>query len=161
MGSAWSTLSPREQELSELHVLQLGHIGVGKELGSEAELSSAIRVSWRAPCESRGVGEGGKACLGFCKIQAELDHAPFSVREILECGHKPPSASKGWGQLLLLISPRLLGQGGVTSLEVLQSQHVVPEGRSTEQRLPGTVGMEESEPPGTHLEPPWVSRDHL
>lgn len=52
-----------------------------------------------------------KACLGFCKIQAELDHVPFSVREILECGHKPPSASKGWGQILLLISFSLLGQG--------------------------------------------------
>lgn len=50
--------------MSELHVLQLGHVGVGKEFGSETWLSPAIRVSWRAPWESRVGAEEGKAWLG-------------------------------------------------------------------------------------------------
>lgn len=84
----------------------------------------------------------------------------FSASEILEC--RPSAcAGQGWGQLLLLlIFLSLLGHGGFTSREVPGSCQVALEGSSTEQRLPGTVGMEELAPPGTHLEPPWVSGDH-
>lgn len=97
MGSAWSTLSPREQELSELHVLQLGHIGVGKETGSEAELSSAIRVSWRAPCESRGVAEGGKSLPGILQNPSRTGSCPFLSKGNPGMRAQAPKCQQGMG----------------------------------------------------------------
>lgn len=49
---------------------------------------------------------------------------------------------------------------GFPSLEVPGSWHAALEASSLGQRVTGTEGMEELAPPGTHLEPAWVSGDH-